>query len=148
MNTKHPAWLEYVLQLSRLRGYYTVYPGETTANTIIGVHTDIPELPEEYEDDKEARGDAVAASAKDEATDVFDQNWSVDVIHTLPQGGKLPYLTSLPIMAWNGKQINDEWFERQAKEYASQFRREVGHCTDDDKPMPADKLATDLFCSV
>ncbi|MCP5922245.1 hypothetical protein NL350_28285, partial [Klebsiella pneumoniae] len=27
---KHPAWLEYVLQLSRLRGYLTLYPSPET----------------------------------------------------------------------------------------------------------------------
>jgi hypothetical protein len=63
ISKKYPSWLEYILQLSRLRGYYTVYPGPETASVVMGVHNDLPELPEEYDGDhpkKElhgARGD-------------------------------------------------------------------------------------------
>ena len=34
VSTQHPSWLEHALRLSRLRGYWTVYPGEETAKSL------------------------------------------------------------------------------------------------------------------
>ncbi|MBE3044912.1 hypothetical protein IMZ48_20605, partial [Candidatus Bathyarchaeota archaeon] len=44
----HPAWLESLLQLSRLRGYLTLYPGLETAATLATSHEDLAQVPEEY----------------------------------------------------------------------------------------------------
>lgn len=146
ISKKHPAWLEYVLQLSRIRGYYTVYPGFETSSAIIGVHNDIPEVPEEYQDDAEARLDAQGESSEDEATELFDAHWGVDVLQTLPHGGTLPYLTRIPVLTWNGQESSIEDLRNGASNYATRFRSEVGHCPEGEEERPPHRLANDLFC--
>ncbi|KAK7218597.1 hypothetical protein V2G26_006600 [Clonostachys chloroleuca] len=144
---KHPAWLEYALQLSRLRGYYTIYPGSDTAEVILGIHDDIPDVPEEYSEDSEAQKDAKGDSAKDQATSLFDADSKVSVLSTLSGEGGLPSLLNLPILSWDGREISPEILERDAREYAAKFRREVGQCGDTTIPKGPDKYARDLFCT-
>src|SRR6478735_12823863 len=97
---KHPAWLEYVLQLSQLRGYVTLYPRPETAATILGAHSDLPNTPEEYlgeETKSQENGEA------DEATSRFDPASPIDMLATLPREGQLLSLGELPLVSWSGK---------------------------------------------
>ena len=146
VSKKYPSWLEYILQLSRIRGYYTVYPGRETTSVIMGVHNDIPEVPEEYEDDEQARRDAEGKGVEDEATYLFDPHWQVDILQTLPKGGSIPYLTLLPILTWDGKEVSAEELDRDSREFTHRFRTEVGHCPESESPGPVVRGANDLFC--
>lgn len=148
VSKKYPAWLEYILQLSRIRGYYAVYPGQEATSVILGVHNDIPEVPEEYEDDEEARRDAIGEGIEDEATYLFEPHWQVDILKTLPKDGTLPRLNNLPILTWDGKRTSSDDLDSQAEEFAARFRREIGHCPDGETPISAHRLANDLFCKV
>ncbi|KAG6009595.1 hypothetical protein E4U21_001962 [Claviceps maximensis] len=149
---KYPAWLEYALQLSRLRGYYTLYPSKPTAYAILGVHSEIPEPPEEYQKDAAeaaAAQKAPHASLEDETTELFDSVSPVDMLQTLPEGGKLQTPAEMPLLSWDGTHATHASFSKQAQEYTALFRREVGGCTKEDKPghgKSNDKDATDLFC--
>jgi hypothetical protein len=148
ISKKYPSWLEYVLQLSRLRGYYTVYPGKETASIVMGVHNDLPEVPEEYEDDQAARDEAAGDNIGDQATLVFDPYNKVNILATLPQNGRLPSLNELPIISWDGKEVELDQLESNAMAYSARFRREVGLCDEDDaEELPWDKHAGDLFCT-
>lgn len=146
VSKKYPSWLEYILQLSRIRGYYTAYPGRETTSVIMGVHNDIPEVPEEYEDDEQARRDAEGKGVEDEATYLFDPHWQVDILQTLPKSGSIPYLTLLPILTWDGKEVSAEELDRDSREFTHRFRTEVGHCPENEAPGPAVRGANDLFC--
>lgn len=147
VSKKYPTWLEYVLQLSRLRGYFTIYPGQETSSAIMGVHNDIPDVPEEYADDKQAILDAMGNPAEDEATYNFDSHWQVDMLQTLPRDGSLPSVESLPVVSWDGKAATAEDLIANAREFATRFRSEVGNCRDGDTPSSADRFARDLFCT-
>lgn len=148
ISKKYPSWLEYVLQLSRLRGYYTVYPGKETASIVMGVHNDLPEVPEEYEADQAARDDAMGDNIRDQATLMFDPYSRVNILGTLPQSGRLPSLSELPVISWDGKEMELDQLESNAMAYSAQFRREVGQCDGDDaEERPLDKHARDLFCT-
>ena len=146
VSKKYPSWLEYALQLSRLRGYYTVYPGRETTSVILGVHNDLPQPPEEYANDAEARRDAEGKGLADDATHLFDPNWQVDILHTLPQDGTLPYLTHLPVLTWDGKSTSTDELHKNGLEFAARFRREVGQCKEEETSRRSHRLARDLFC--
>ncbi|KAM0261697.1 hypothetical protein ACHAQJ_002149 [Trichoderma viride] len=138
---KHPAWLEYTLQLSRLRGYFTLYPTQQTANTVVGIHTDLYDVPEEYEGGKtsEQEQDSVKLAAE-----MFDPASQIDMLATLPHGGDLPLIHHLPWLTWTGKSTDDEAIQKIAAKYKQAFRKEVGGCKDE---SPAeDPYARDLFC--
>lgn len=144
---QHPSWLEYALQLSRIRGYFTLYPTQGTAGAILGVHTDLYDPPEEYYGDEEVEDGE--AGEGDRSTEVFDAGSQVDVLNTLPQGGALPPLGELPLLALDGKRTDLAETVKVASKYAQEFRRQVGQCKDlegEEKPEK-DEKARDLFCS-
>ncbi|KAF5022244.1 hypothetical protein F66182_5683 [Fusarium sp. NRRL 66182] len=146
---KHPAWLDYVLQLSLLRGYVTLYPGPETASTILGAHSDLPTTPEEYLGEDEASESGKA----DKATSRFDPASPVDMLATLPRQGDLLPLGDLPLVSWSGKPTSLEELEVSSRELTKKFRQEVGECPptdaddEDEWGQPRrDKDAGDLFC--
>ncbi|CAJ0549359.1 Ff.00g029720.m01.CDS01 [Fusarium sp. VM40] len=147
---KHPAWLEYVLQLSQLRGYVTLYPRPETAATILGAHSDLPTTPEEYlggGDESDENGKA------DSATSKFDPASPIDMLATLPREGDLLSLGELPLVSWSGKPTSLQELEASSFELTKQFRQEVGQCPpsvindEDEFGRPRrNKDASDLFC--
>ncbi|KAI1059354.1 hypothetical protein LB507_003749 [Fusarium sp. FIESC RH6] len=147
---KHPAWLEYVLQLSKLRGYVTLYPRPETAATILGAHSDLPNTPEEYlgeETRSQENGEA------DEATSRFDPASPIDMLATLPREGQLLSLGELPLISWSGKPTTLEELESTSLDLTKQFRQEVGECPpvvvdeEDEFGRPQrNSDASDLFC--
>ncbi|KAH7160837.1 hypothetical protein EDB81DRAFT_924074 [Dactylonectria macrodidyma] len=152
VSKKYPAWLEYALQLSRLRGYLTLYPSQETASVIMGSHSDLGDTPEEYLGDDELE-DSENGKA-DRATLKFDPDSQIDMLITLPQGGEVDDLNGLPLLSWGGKSATLEDVRKDAHQHARLFRREVGQCEapelgaegDEEEPR-FDKSARDLFCT-
>lgn len=150
ISKKYPSWLEYILQLSRLRGYFTVYPGPETASVVMGVHNDLPELPEEYDADHDAHDEAASDDdIRDRATLLFDPYSRVNILGTLPRAGELPSLSDVPVLSWDGQSAAGglSGLDAGAREFAARFRREVGQCAEDEADRPFDKHARDLFCT-
>lgn len=150
VSKEHPAWLEYMLQLCRLRGYVTLYPSSETASTILGSHSDLNNTPEEYLDDDD---EGVQKDIEDQATLAFDPTSQVDMLVTLPNKGDLPPLSDLPLLSWDGKSRTRDEMEAVSRELSRQFRKEVGQCSEADMPddddymgSGRDKYARDLFC--
>jgi hypothetical protein len=143
---KYPAWLEYALQLSRIRGYFTLYPSRETAKAIIGVHSDIPHTPEEYQKDKSST--KAPKDFSDQGSEHFEPASPVDMLVTLPNNGELQSPRDLPLLSWDGKPKTEESFAKDASEYTTLFRKEVGECEERYlKSRPAAKTtALDLFC--
>ncbi|KAI5463440.1 hypothetical protein BGZ63DRAFT_484269 [Mariannaea sp. PMI_226] len=153
VSKKHPAWLEHVLQLCRLRGYVTLYPSPETANAILGSHSDLGNTPEEYLGDEELAKD-LEKGKEDRATSNFDPTFQVDMLATLPEDGSFVNLGDLPLLSLEGMSSSLDEIKDAAQKYAKQFRREVGQCKeaedsqeDDYTLLEADRLARDLFCT-
>lgn len=146
---QYPAWMEYALQLSRLRGYLTLYPSRQTADAIAGAHSDLRERPEEYQGQAGSRGKENDV-AGDEASALFDVGSQVDMLETLPREGEQQLLGGLPVLSWDGQQTRDDVLEEDAVQFTMDFRRQVGGCQDEDseKLGRADQYAGDLFCQV
>ncbi|KHN98083.1 uncharacterized protein MAM_03844 [Metarhizium album ARSEF 1941] len=147
VSKKYPAWLEYALRLSRVRGYFTLYPSRQTAEAIIGVHYEIPNAPEEYL--KDQSGPKPPKDYSDEGSDDFDPVSPVDMLETLPHNGELQLPRDLALLSWDGKMKTEASFTRDASEYTTLFRREVGGCGEDDleSPPAPNRMAVDLFCN-
>ncbi|POR35925.1 Uncharacterized protein TPAR_03878 [Tolypocladium paradoxum] len=145
---KYPAWMEYALQLSRLRGYFTLYPSKQTAGAIIGVHTDLPDKPEEYQEQATSK-EREQGEFVDQASEAFDAASPVDMLETLPHNGGHQLPKDLPLLSWDGRQKSLDSFGQDAAQYATDFRREVGQCSEEElKKQPlANRFAGDLFCN-
>ncbi|KID79107.1 hypothetical protein MBR_00419, partial [Metarhizium brunneum ARSEF 3297] len=143
---EYPAWLEYALRLSRVRGYFTLYPSRETAKAIIGVHSDVPDAPEEYSKD-ESRPKS-PKDYSDKVDEDFDPVSPVDMLETLPHNGELQSPGPLPLLSWDGQAKTKDSIAEDAGEYTTLFRREVGECGEDylkNHPI-ANNMAEDLFC--
>lgn len=153
ISKQYPSWLEYVLQLVRLRGYLTLYPSVATSNVIMGSHSDLGNTPEEHLGDKKL-GESVENGKEDAATG-FDPTSQVDMLATLPKEGHFVDLPQLPLLSLEGTTSTLGIIKTNAQARAKQFRREVGQCPvpkgeeaelDEDDEPKADKWARDLFC--
>ena len=138
LSTRLPAWVEHLLELSRLRGYTTLYPGHATASSIISVHEDLFEPPEEFSDETTTR--------KPKSQSAADS--TIDVMKTLHKDGSLPNLLRLPVLSWDGQSSTKDELKKAAAKLLREFRTEVGQCHDVNAALPKkDRFARDMFCT-
>jgi hypothetical protein len=147
---RNPAWLEYLVQLSRLRGYFTLYPGAETLDAVLGLHKDLYHVPEEYQDEDGSTGKEVDVERSYQVAqyaDSFDPSSGIDVLTLLPKSGELPLLNEMPMLNLYGESTKDEELQGLAEAFAKDFRKEVGHCGEAELVAPPRRDAQDLFCS-
>ncbi|KAI9171109.1 hypothetical protein HJFPF1_00589 [Paramyrothecium foliicola] len=149
VSKKYPSWMEHLMRLSRLRGYYTMYPSLEVASSIIGVHTDLNSLPEEYQDESTNKEEEEWATG--EARQGFDPKSNLDVFTTFSKSKAS--LSSIdddgpPLLTWDGEEVELVELDQRAAKFAEEFRRNVGQCDDEQLAQmpPPDAYARDLFC--
>ncbi|KAK4227859.1 hypothetical protein QBC38DRAFT_476745 [Podospora fimiseda] len=137
VSKRYPAWLEHALRLTRVRGYWTLYPSKSIASTLATVHNELYRAPEEYE--RELEKDLITADDKDE---VAIGSSSRPILQQT-----LPPFDEMPLLLWNGNPTDLYNLDAFAADYAFDFRRAVGGCealaTEDLVPR---KDIGDLFC--
>jgi hypothetical protein len=151
-----PAWMEYLLELIRAKGYFILYPSfpAKTASSLVTLHNELYQTPEEFslhahdppsslaspsdnlpEDPFTPHpGDSKSAPKHPEA--VLARNPSI--LHLLsPSSTKLdagdpplPRHESLPLLNYKGEQMTDDYAYAQAQYFANEFSLEVGGCQD------------------
>ncbi|OQO05679.1 hypothetical protein B0A48_09772 [Cryoendolithus antarcticus] len=158
-----PAWLEYLLELIRARGWYTLYPAVNFAT----VHEELTQVPEEFTREVEAGQESTDLlkqndHPKEEAFLVADAapvmlkrdegklSGAGKPLHEeLPFDGDLPELANLPLLSYTGDAINETHLVGQRIAFESYFREHIGGCEAEDAARPRivrPEIATDLFC--
>jgi len=147
----YPSWLEHVLKLVRARGYSTLYPN-FEADTLLTLHNDLYQLPEEYSEDDEAEtpsdsGELTAnlndhLSLKHKETALITKS----LLTILPYDGELPPITEMPFLSWDGQRIDVGETGLQALTYSQAFRQETGGCDLSAEKVRNELSAADLFC--
>ncbi|RYO84114.1 hypothetical protein DL766_008117 [Monosporascus sp. MC13-8B] len=156
VSKKHPSWLEHALRLARMRGYYTLYPGEETAKNLATVHSELYRLPEEYaaEGNKQklladdATDEEIEAARKRALGETESSLAPMSLLDSLPNGGELHPLNKLPLLSWDGRKTDLVAVDESAATYAAEFRSTVGGCSTNNKEDDSseDLLTQDLFC--
>ncbi|RYP44731.1 hypothetical protein DL768_008836 [Monosporascus sp. mg162] len=156
VSKNHPSWLEHALRLARMRGYYTLYPGEETAKNLATVHSELYQLPEEYAREGNSRkfvaddatDEEVEAARKRALSETESSLAPMSLLDSLPNGGELPPLNKLPLLSWDGRKTDFVAVDESAAAYATEFRSTVGGCsTGNNEDYSAEDLLTqDLFC--
>nr|POE72090.1 hypothetical protein CFP56_11966 [Quercus suber] len=168
VSEKEPAWLEYLLELMRARGWAMLHPAQSFAT----VHNELYHLPEEFATTADTRKQNSAEVKKDpeslvarqeafltaEAPPKIEANIEHDVstlqpLHKfLPFDGVLPTLSDLPYVKHDGELLGDITDADALHEsYAKSFRREIGACSEAD--VAHDRVeyvfrTDDLFCNL
>ncbi|RYP57961.1 hypothetical protein DL769_009183 [Monosporascus sp. CRB-8-3] len=156
VSKKHPSWLEHALRLARMRGYYTLYPGEETAKNLATVHSELYRLPEEYAGEgnsqkflaDDATDEEVEAARKQALGETESSLAPMSLLDSLPNGGELRPLSKLPLLSWDGRKTDLVAVDESAATYATEFRSTVGGCSTSNKEDHSSEnlLTRDLFC--
>lgn len=160
-----PAWMEYFLELIRSRGYIMLYPGLSSKESLVTVHSESSHLPEEYsassaepasnnrqkrdepEEAKEVDLEAFVTpvtplepqtdhDVSDEERPLLTSSGHSRPLHqVLPFKADLPGLSILPYLAANGEKTSRQNAARIAVGYADHFRGTIGGCQNNEKYM-------------
>ena len=158
-----PAWLEYLLELMRARGWSMLHP----STPLVAVHNELARIPEEYtREQSDTKTDPEVPrpphdlveepflTAPDpptiqEHTEHDPHNGLMPLQDILPFDGDLPELPHLPYLYHTGDAISRETMREFRDTYAPNFRRHIGGCEgqDADRNRKLYALSTDdLFC--
>ncbi|KAI1849330.1 hypothetical protein JX266_004825 [Neoarthrinium moseri] len=154
ISREHPSWLEHALRLSRLRGYWTLYPGEDTAKSLATVHTDLRHSPEEYS----KSADEVTLTDESSDKDFEDALKRLKAgpesnlelhssLQSLVEAGSLRPFGNLPLLTWDGRKTDLERLDSLAADYAIEFITQVGKCEDETRSKRIELSVQDLFCT-
>jgi hypothetical protein len=171
-----PAWMEYLLELVRARGYAMLYPSFASheASAIVTVHTDLYQPPEEFLKSKVTASDpseldtadsvnaGAILTAHSETSAVLEssERTTLTAFLILPllfpkfsphldSSGTftLPSLTNLRILSFAGEPLSQIASSSQAESYAEEFSLNAGACRSDSERQTASSWsADDLFC--
>ena len=163
ISPRHSAWLEYVLELMRIRGYSLLYPN-FSSDSIATVHNELyqplgestsPALPLDSDNSPPPLPNGLHEAFTANPNTQFDYKshnlehpvLTTQLLSILPNAGDLPELATLPLLDYSGEKITATTSVKQAKAFADNFRRDIGRChasllTKQIMPMRTD----DLFC--
>ncbi|KAK3072839.1 hypothetical protein LTR53_006071 [Teratosphaeriaceae sp. CCFEE 6253] len=158
-----PAWLEYLLELMRARGWSMLHPSQP----FVTVHNELSQIPEEYLHDKNERKEVELS--KDPARlaeepfllavemPAHAEHVEREVPHRQPLqemlafNGDMPDVSQLPFLSHAGELISSISQRIElVEEYVPLFRRRIGGCMGEDatrRRVAGDAGSTrDLFC--
>ena len=158
---KHPAWIEFLLELIRARGYSMLYPNfPNDGDAIATIHDELYQIPEEYHKSPETPPSPTPNLDPDDPLtadneqrpgasppNIEQQLLESSLISILPNNGDLPEMSNLPLLSYNGINMSGKLSHEAAMSFSETFRREIGTCTTDAETTPrAVNSALDLFC--
>lgn len=157
ISKKYPAFMEYLLELTRARGYYILYPFfyARTGVSLATVHNELYQPPEEFafgkaieDQGEESARDTPKSSRVDQGLGSFEQvlysSWSIsDLLRDFSL--RFPSLSSMPILSYTGELERD--IVGASRYYANEFSKQFRDCSSsiiqrDKIPLKTD----DLFC--
>ena len=176
VSKKYPAWMEYLLELARARGYAMLYPSFASreASAIVTVHNDLYQSPEEFLTPKTTTSDLSDMDAADafqagailtahpQHADALDSAEATtglaasilpllfpEFSPSIDSSGAfaLPKLTDLRLLSFaDGSLSGSEWLS-QAESYAEEFALNLGGCKSNSVRTASSSWSTDdLFC--
>lgn len=166
----YPAWMEYLLELMRARGYVMFYPHyeSTISNAFATTHSELYQTPEEYAekptkneygespppiDPQDALEADSATHAKIKAHPPEAPLLESSLLSLIPSFEDSPLLSSLPHMSYDGTIFSPQSRPALAEDYARTFRHEIGGCALENgkvtkTPTFVERSADDLFCNL
>ncbi|KAL8738161.1 MAG: hypothetical protein Q9181_001019 [Wetmoreana brouardii] len=157
----YPSWLEYLLELMRARGYILLYPNFSAGReSIASVHYELFHPPEEFSKPKKTSAAETPLPTLDPKKEIFETDPSThrpkhpesspltsNLNSLLPESGTSQDLFKLPILSYEGHELDISILEKNAQVYTTNFRREISQCPATNRQPEAKSMnADDLFC--
>jgi len=142
ISEKYPAFMEHLLEMIRAKGYYLLYPSfpGIKSSSIATVHNELYQRPEEF------GGSNPSGFGNEDGSTSGEQplNHASTIMPLLDLfSSGLPDLDALPLLGFEGEQLDAAEYAKQTEEYFQQFRTNYGGCSRDTK---IDDPSADLFC--
>ncbi|KAL4887494.1 armadillo-type protein [Aspergillus karnatakaensis] len=144
VSKRHPAFMEYLLELLRAKGYYILYPAfaDKEGFSLTTFHNELFQMPEEFtEHSSEALKEPTSPERQlSEASNLMPL---LDTFAMEP-----PALSLLPIVSYRGEETSALLFDQATEEYRREFKSRYGGCPEgspsnmvkeDERSAPADK---------
>lgn len=162
ISTSYPAWMEYVQELMRARGYSLLYPNfPNIEDAFVTIHEEHNQPPEEYSRKKShsTSGPVPTLDPNDPFTTDPSSVAAIlpvqpespllvsNLFSLLPSSGELPKLTHLPILSHEGNLLSRSTSESIARDFVNKFRYDIGRCDHEAKITIEPMSARDLFCN-
>ena len=162
VSEKYPAWMEYILELIRARDYYMLYPNFPSSESIVTVHNELYQIPEEFItaetsptpestplpaiDPNDPYVVDPATHAQRPSTNSEPPLLSMPLLSMLPPPGDLPELSDIPLLSYSGEILSPSDAGRQAVAFGRELRREIGGCGDTPQKPSKPLTVEGLFC--
>lgn len=143
VSTKYPAFMEYLLEMIRAKGYYMIYPSfpGRTAAPLATVHTDLYHPPEEFADGAHPKHpNGIGGLSAEKPVD--RTHTIMPLLDTFELGQSLP--ESVPLLSYDAERLTEEMFQKQTMDYAKDFRTRYGTCAQGEDFV--DDPSAHLFC--
>ena len=162
----HPAWMEYLLELTRARGYSMIYPSFAARpdSSVVTLHNELYHPPEEFS--HEVEPDAIVNVEDQILNEPFTADRAAEqlpppavephlasapsiltLMDLTSPGDSLPHVAHLALLDFEGEQITFETSNTMARAYSNEFSIQVGGCDRlDQRGMMQLWSTDDLFC--
>jgi hypothetical protein len=143
ISEKYPAFMEYLLEMIRAKGYYLLYPAfpGTKFSSIVNIHNELYELPEEFRDSTSSssnKDSGVTGGLASVEKPLGHASTIMPLLYLFASG--YPDLDVLPLLGFNGEQLDAAKYQSNTDAYAQRFRTDYGGCTGDSRSDDS------LFC--
>ena len=158
VSKRHPAWMEYLFDLIRLRGYSLLYPGAFFDDfNLVTTHNELYQVPEEFPqalklpnlpipDPTEVLGANVSHSRHQPLANEKPLLES-SLVDVLPNKADLVEVERMPLLSSIGVSQSFKEVADTAQTFSHEFRVSLGGCVSGLQPPPsAFRSAADLFC--
>jgi hypothetical protein len=130
ISTKYPAFMEYLLEMMRAKGYYMIYPSfpVRTASPLATVHTDLYHPPEEFAHEPGLKqSDSIEELLAEKP--VARAHTIMPLLDTFELGHS--FLGRIPLVSYDAERLTEEMLQQRTVEYAKNFRVRYGGCSQD-----------------
>jgi 26S proteasome regulatory subunit N1 len=145
ISKRYPAFLEFMHELLRARGYYLLYPAFPVNGrlSIAKFHDDLFQIPEEFaKDSSESRSNGRQGLGSPERS-LSEASTLMPLLDTFSL--ELPDISHLPLLSDRGKEMSGPDFAHETENYLGKFRVRYGGCPED--LLVDDMSAEELFCT-
>lgn len=159
ISKKHPAWLEFLLELMCARRYSLLYPTLSVDDEAIAtVHDELYQVPEEFPREPSTPASVPELNPDEPLSLVYERKdrpppntehslSSSTLLSTLPDSGDLPEIPNLPLLAFDGSTLTQEQANDDAWSFTEAYRRDIGGCKAEAEITKREpNSALDLFC--
>ncbi|KAL2829937.1 armadillo-type protein [Aspergillus cavernicola] len=138
ISKRYPAFMEFLLELIRARGYYLLYPAFSDRRfSLANFHDELFQTPEEFSEDNSEPPPSEALTKPTSLQNPLSGDATLmSLLDTFSL--ELPDISHLPVLSYRGEEMSETVFSQGTEEYVKDFRPS-NMAKEGERSAPADK---------